>query len=398
MKAVILSDIHLGRYKYGKMDTEIGVDTRTVDILKNMSQVTEFAIDKKVDIVIITGDLYHIKRPDQIFRRLMAREIEKMLKNNLEVFIMLGNHDQGRTKAHDLVEFVELSSQIPNLHVIESPITHFLTKHDTLLSFFPFPNKIDQNIKKEEFHKHEIDTINDLQEKAGGLENYKYKLFFGHFGTDASKLSNSVDLGQVSQGKAIPLKIFDKNVWTKVYLGDIHKHQELNGFCRHMGSLCKVDFGEEGESKGFYYYEDGKDEFIEVEDRNFMTIEADLTGDMQDKFNTLEEIIKTEPMLQKSITRLKLTLKSIDKKIIPIDELEKKLREKSWNYVGKSITEIQEDDKSELSVKEMAELDHMDIFHKYLESQKEESKKEVYDIMVEEGKIILDEVLNIEVK
>ena len=400
MKAVILSDIHLGRYKYGKMNTELGIDTRTQDIVHNLNEAIKFAINKKVDMIIITGDLYHIKRPDQIFRRIMSHCIEKMLESKLKVFIILGNHDQGRTKGHDLVELVELSSQIPNLHVIEHPRTQLVGKDGDykLLTFFPHPNKIENNIKREDFHNYQIKEINELQDISKNILNAKYKLFFGHFGTDCSKLGNSVDLGQVSKGNVVPLSIFDKDVWTRVYLGDIHKQQELNGFCRHVGSLCKVDFGEEGEKKGFYFYEDGKDEFIEVKDRNFMTIEADLTGDIQEKFNTLEQIAKVEPNIKESITRLKLTIKAIDRKIIPIEDLEKLLREKSWNYIGKTITEIHDDDKSELSVKEMAELDHMDIFHKYLEGQKEDNKKEVFDIMVEEGKKILDDVLNIEVK
>ena len=104
MKAIILSDIHLGRYKYGKMDIQQGIDTRTQDILNNIDQMIEYAIKNKVDIIIITGDLYHIKRPDQVFRRLLTQKIEKMLANKFEVFIILGNHDQGRTKGHDLVE------------------------------------------------------------------------------------------------------------------------------------------------------------------------------------------------------------------------------------------------------------------------------------------------------
>ena len=119
MKAVILSDIHLGRYKYGKIDVELGYDTRTHDILNNIDQVIEYAAKQNADMIIITGDFYHIKRPDQIFRRLMSQKIEKMLSFDFDVYLMLGNHDQGRTKGHDLVEFVELSSQISNLHVIE---------------------------------------------------------------------------------------------------------------------------------------------------------------------------------------------------------------------------------------------------------------------------------------
>ncbi len=396
MKAVILSDIHLGRYKYGKMDVELGIDTRTQDILQNIDQTIDYAIEEKADMIIMTGDFYHIKKPDQTFRRLLTKRIERMIHCGFDVYMMLGNHDQGRTKGHDLVELVELSAQIPKLHVIEKEENYLLASKDTLLCFFPFINRIEMNIKREDFHDYQIKRIKAIQQKAF-VSDVKNKLFFGHFGTDASKIGNSMDLGQLSQGKTIPLSIFDKKVWTKVYLGDIHKHQEMNEFCRHMGSIAKVDFGEEGESKGFYFYEDGEDKFVEIEDRNFMTFEDDFVDDPE-RINAMFPVIAVDPLIQESITRLKLRVKSIDMKLLDIDSLEKVLRERSWHYVGKSITQVYEEDNTELSVKEMAELDHMDIFKKYLESQKEDHKKEVFDIMVEEGKQILDEVLNVEVK
>ena len=396
MKAIILSDIHLGRYKYGKMDLQQGIDTRTQDILNNIDQMIEYAIKNKADIIIITGDLYHIKRPDQVFRRLLTQKIEKMLANKFEVFIILGNHDQGRTKGHDLVELVELSSQILNLHVIEKEEIHYIQKYNALLCFFPYINRIEMDVKKEDFYEYQIEHIKKMQEKAS-VSNAKNKLFFAHFGTDRSELGNSVDLGQISIGKTIPLKIFDEKVWTKVYLGDIHKHQELNDFCRHMGSWCKVDFGEEGEVIGFYHYEDGNDKFVEIEDRPFITIEEDLSKDAT-KIDVLYQIIKMEPGLKNAITRLKLKIRAIDRKILDIDSLEKLLKEQSWNYVGKTLTEINDENSVEITVKEMAELNHADVFLKYIENKKSESEEDVYKIIVEEGKKALEQVLNIEEK
>lgn len=385
MEMVSISDIHLGRYKYGKMN-ESGFDLRTQDILDNIQAALDYAVENKIKIVQILGDFYHMKRPPQIFRRLLTAKIRWALDKGIKVFLLLGNHDQGKSHGHDLVELVELSSQIENLVVIEKPTA--IEVDDSIFCFMPHVNVFDENIENKKFFDYVISSIQDLSKQAQKSEK-KNKYFFGHYGTDKSAAGKSFDMGMDEKcNRVLPLSIFDKNIWTKVYLGDIHKPQEMNDFCRHVGSIAKVDFGEEGETKGFYHTKDDKDEFIPLNDREFKTISINLLDDARSQMEEACEKIQ-DLDLSKSIVRLKIAIKDTDKNIVSFSGIEKYLKEVSWNYVGKMIQEIQQD-KTEIKIEQNEELNYVSMFKNYVEQLDIEYKQEV----IEAGEKILSDILN----
>jgi DNA repair exonuclease SbcCD nuclease subunit len=397
MKAVIISDTHLGKYKYGKVDVRTGLDLRTNDILKNIDSSIDFAIENKVDCFFIDGDFYHIKKPAPIFRKLLAARFGRILSSKIKLFLVLGNHDQGKTIGHDLVELFEMGSHIENLYVIDKP--QMIEIEDCALCFLPHVNKIEFNLERDSYFEFFINSVKELTESAKSSKK-KQKLFFGHFGTDKSVTGNSFDLGFVKDKseRVVPLDSFDKEVWTKVYLGDIHLQQELNSFCRHVGSIARVDFGEESDQKGFYFYDNGKDSFIKLDDRKFKTLEVDLTNNARETMGEFCSKVQDED-LKDSIVRIKITVKSSDRVLISFKALEEYLKENSWNYIGKSITEINDNDlEIEMMNEEDHELNHMDVFEKFMEMTKYKIDEKIYNDVMIEGKKILSEIINTSVK
>jgi DNA repair exonuclease SbcCD nuclease subunit len=385
MEMVLLSDIHLGRYKYGKMNN-LGYDSRTQDILDNIQQALNYAHQNKISTVMILGDFYHTKRPAQIFRRLLSSKIEWALDRHIKIYLLLGNHDQGKSHGHDLVELVELSTQIENLYVIDQPTA--IEVEDSIFCFMPHVNPFDANIEAKQFHDYVITNIKSLTEKAVQSKK-KFKYFFGHYATDKSVAGQSFDMGMDEKcNRVLPLAIFDKNVWTKVYLGDIHKQQEMNFFCRHVGSIAKVDFGEEGEKKGFYFVRDAEDTFIEIEDREFKTLFVDLLDDPRQQMAGFCESVQ-DLDLSKSIVRLKAVIREKDKSLINFTGLEQFLEEESWNYIGKSIQEVREE-QSEIKIKHNEELNYVEMFRSYVEQSEIDLKEEV----LKAGEEILADIIN----
>jgi DNA repair protein SbcD/Mre11 len=383
MKFCLISDIHLGRYKYGKLD-ESGVDTRTNDILDNVQQTIDYCIDNNIKTLFILGDLYHTKKPAQIFRRMLTSKIKYALSNNIIVYILLGNHDQGRTHGHDLVELAEISSQIENLEIIDEP--KIIETDDSLLCFLPHVNQFDLNIPNEKFHDYLIDNIKNMSKEVK-KRNKKYNYFFGHFGTDKSFAGKSFDVGSDEKcSRILPINIFDPMVWTHVYLGDIHKQQELNSICSHVGSIAKVDFGEEGEKKGFYIVDKDEHEFVELNDRQFKTFILDLTNkEIEIKFK-IDEFLQSlnNQDLSKTIVRFRVIINELDKKIIDLSNLEDYFKEKSWNYIGKNIQEIKE--KREDIVLEAGEdINYISLFRDYISKLDIENK----DVIEKFGEEIL---------
>lgn len=382
---VLLSDIHLGRYKYGKMN-EDGFDSRTQDILDNIQQALDYAYINEIDTIAILGDFYHTKHPAQIFRRLLSSKFKWVLDKGIKLYLLLGNHDQGKSHGHDLVEFVELSSQIENLHVIEQASS--IETEDSILCFMPHVNIFDLNIDSKDFFDFVIKEIARLT-KIARESKKKFKYFFGHYATDKSVAGKGFDMGMDEKcSRVLPLNIFDQSVWTGVYLGDIHNPQSLNSFCKHVGSIAIVDFGEEGETKGFLHVIDDKDKFIKVNDREFKTLSVDLSKNVRQSMEDFCTAVQ-ELDLSESIVRLKVIIKTEDKNIINFTGIEEYLKESCWNYLGKDIQEIKED-RNDIKIQHNEELNYVTMFRNYVEQTAFERKKEI----LQAGEKILAETIS----
>jgi len=391
MKGLFCSDPHIGRYKYGKVNERTGNDTRSEDVLKNFDEIIDHAIEKKVQVFVAGGDFYHIKKPQDIYKKLLAKRFERILNAKIQLILLVGNHDQGRTAAHNLSEIFELNSQIPLLHIVEEPkVIHF---DDAELYILPYVNRFDLNLSKEVFPKFQLEHIRKFAKQAA--KNNKLHYFFGHFATSLSKSANSFDLGSLTDlenSEIVDIKEFDKKIWTKVYLGHIHKHQEMNDFCKHSGSTARVDFGEELEEKGFYYFEDKKDEFVELNDRKFKTLDLNLFVDdprkeMEKFCNDIQDLD-----LKQTITRLRVKIKAKDRKLIKFEGVENYLKEETWSYIGKNVTEIQ-GDREDIRLETSEDLNYVNIFNEYI--KKISLDESLLELVKKEGEKVLIESMEI---
>jgi DNA repair protein SbcD/Mre11 len=97
---------------------------------------------------------------------------------------------------------------------------------------------------------------------------------------------------------AVPKNILADPRWDYVALGHIHKHQNLTDGridappVVYSGSIERIDFGEEGDPKGFCWVELSRDEtkweFVKVKARPFVT----LRGDLRESVNPTQDTIK----------------------------------------------------------------------------------------------------------
>jgi exonuclease SbcD len=110
-------------------------------------------------------------------------------------------------------------------------------------------------------------------------------------------------------------------VFNYVALGHIHRHQVLNEKppVVYAGSLERIDFGDESDSKGFYLVKIDPDSdsgqrkvsygFQQVEGRRFITIEVDLLPkDTEPTETVLKAIAKNEGNVKGAIVRLEINL------------------------------------------------------------------------------------------
>ena len=88
MKFLIILDPHLS-----DTSPRSRTETYTEDILDKLKESFIIAVQKKVDHVIIPGDMYHNKAANRVSYRLTQRVMEIINLANVSVIIVPGNHD-----------------------------------------------------------------------------------------------------------------------------------------------------------------------------------------------------------------------------------------------------------------------------------------------------------------
>lgn len=90
MKILHCSDIHLGKKPFGTKEFS---QKRYLDFFKAFDEMVDIAIDEKVDLFIVAGDLFDKKEltPDTLER--CEKSFQKLKNREIKVFLIEGNHD-----------------------------------------------------------------------------------------------------------------------------------------------------------------------------------------------------------------------------------------------------------------------------------------------------------------
>jgi DNA repair exonuclease SbcCD nuclease subunit len=84
VKFAHISDIHLGAWRNERIN-ELGY--------KAFEEAVNYFIDKEVDFVVISGDLYDVSNPKVEVIDLATRELKKLIDNGIPVYGIMGSHD-----------------------------------------------------------------------------------------------------------------------------------------------------------------------------------------------------------------------------------------------------------------------------------------------------------------
>jgi exonuclease SbcD len=159
--------------------------------------------------------------------------------------------------------------------------------------------------------------------------------------------------------------------WDYVALGHIHKHQSLNGGTYppvvYAGSLERIDFGEEGQPKGFCWVElaRGKTtwEFVEVRARPFVTIRADVRAAPDPLLEIQGEVTQVD--LAGAVVRLILQLRA-DQEPLVHDRDVRALLSDAY-FVGGISREVEREARVRLGNLAPEEMTDQELLEKYLE-------------------------------
>lgn len=244
MKILHTSDLHIGKY-IGTYDLK--EDTEYV-----LNQVVDTAIRERVEVVLISGDVFDRPNPSEEAIKMYVSFLKGLLDKNIKVIAISGNHDSGiRLSAYKAIlgkgYFVEGEFNSPmrkvSLNDEYGPVNFYL------LPFFT-PFIVKSNLKLEKGLEN-YDLAMDEIIKRENIDTSQRNIILAHQFVAGFKFGGSEEDFSYSNGDeknvaGVGIISLDKfQNFDYVALGHIHKPQKISReTIRYSGSLLKYKTSE----------------------------------------------------------------------------------------------------------------------------------------------------------
>jgi exonuclease SbcD len=274
----------------------LGMSTRLLDFLTAFDWVVEFALTEGVDLVLFAGDAYKSRDPSQTHQREFARRVARLAEHGVTVFLLVGNHDlpnaPGRATALDIFSTL----RVADTHVGDVLATHQVKTRSGPLQIVALPWIRRGALLSREEHRGksigelvryvEEELTRRLIEQAEALDPEVPAVLVGHV-TVAGAITSSEQSMMIGRDPVLQHSVVANCAFDYVALGHIHRHQQLGTAppVVYAGSLQRVDFSEEKDTKGFCLVDlDAQQprgaraswQFIPVPVRAFITIDVEI--------------------------------------------------------------------------------------------------------------------------
>lgn len=244
MKILHTSDLHIGKY-IGTYDLK--EDTEYV-----LNQVVDTAIRERVEVVLISGDVFDRPNPSEEAVKMYVSFLKQLLDKNIKVIAISGNHDSGiRLSAYKEIlgkgYFIEGEFNSPmrkvSLNDEYGPVNFYM------LPFFT-PFIVKSNLKLEKGLEN-YDLAMDEIIKRENIDTSQRNIILAHQFVAGFKFGGSEEDFSYSNGDeknvaGVGIISLDKfQNFDYVALGHIHKPQKISReTIRYSGSLLKYKTSE----------------------------------------------------------------------------------------------------------------------------------------------------------
>lgn len=253
-KALLFADAHIAQHKRST--------DRMNDCVEALRWTLQTAVDNNIKHVLFAGDLFHDRQKIDVLTYQKTFEVfEQFLcgESQLEVFLLMGNHDMFHFQRWDVSSLNPLR-QLPGVVVVDKPCS--LMVGTQLVGFLPYthdPIK-DVEVVKEDWLKNH---------KKLSLKQTMPKVLVGHVAIDGAVwnikfgTTSEVTIEHDGDMMVVGPEIFDW--WDRVWLGHYHAEQKLTNRIEYLGSPLQLSFGEAFQKKHILIYDfiKKKSEYIE---------------------------------------------------------------------------------------------------------------------------------------
>ncbi len=282
MRIVHFADLHIGVETYGRPLPELGWSTRMQDFLDAFDALVDYSIRERVDAVIFAGDAYKAREPSQTHQREFATRIRRLSQAEIPTFLLVGNHDLPNAEGRAHVLEIYRTLGVPHVYVGDGASLKAAQGRPQVIptrdgplqvASLPWPqvsrllaNRDDVATMSIEQQQNEIERLltEQVAKQAAQLDpdlpailtcHVSLNEFLVRKGMEDRKDSAAwmtVGSAPTMLKSSLSPKSFDY-----IALGHHHNNLDLteNTPCWYAGSMQPVDFGEEGQKKGFMTFE-----------------------------------------------------------------------------------------------------------------------------------------------
>jgi exonuclease SbcD len=389
MKIIHFADLHLGVETYGHIDPANGLSTRLNDFLSALDRLVDYALENRVDLVLFCGDAYKSREPSQTQQREFARRINRLVTNDIPIFLLTGNHDLpnavGRATATEIFDTLA----VKNVYVSNRPDIYRIPTRsgDVQIASLPWLRR-SALLSKEDTKNLDFDQINQRLQQiltniitatVPRLDPTLPSILAAHVWVSGAKVGSESAM-TIGQEHVLLLSNVAHPAFDYIALGHIHKHQVMSSSppVVYAGSLERLDFSDEEDEKGFYVVEIDRDgasgerrvsfDFHPVSGRRFLTVNLEIgPQDIDPTSTVLRAMAERVKKINGSIVRLNIRLPAEIEGQLRDGEIRNAVKDAHHLTVAKDIKR-----ETRLRLGEWAaeEITPLDALKTYLESKK----------------------------
>ena len=398
------ADLHLGVETYGRIDPTTGLSSRLGDFLEAFDQLVDYALNNDIDLILFCGDAYKSRDPSQTYQREFAKRIRRLVEKDKQVFLLAGNHDLpnaiGRATSVEIFDTLN----VKNVIVANTPQTYRIETGKGAVQIVALPwvrygkllSRVDtKNLSLAQLNQklQEILT-NWINAQADALDPRIPAILAGHLSHSEATVG-SEKIMTVGRDYFLLRSNIANPSFDYVALGHMHRRQTVAHPVPvvYPGSLQSIDFGDEGDEKGFYVVQIDeaapkgrrlKDyEFHSIKTRCFLTIEVDANTD-DPTATVLQAIAKKDT--KDAIVRTYIKVSAANEGLIQESEIRKALREAYFFAINK---EIEREHRTRLGGQPIEGMTPLQALKLYLESKK--TPKEREKLLLEYGERLIQQ-------
>jgi len=324
IKVLHLSDIHLGSgFSHGRVNPETGLNTRFEDFISTLKQCIDRAIQTPVDLVVFGGDAFPDATPPPYIQEAFANQFRRLADAHISTVLLVGNHDQHAQGQGGASLSIYRTLGVPGFVVGDRLMTHTIDTPNGPVQVITLPWLTRSALlTRPETENLSISDVNQLlcdrlrvalEGEIRCLDPEVPTILLAHAMIDTACYGAERFLA-VGKGFTLPVALLVRDCFDYVALGHVHRHQVL---CEqppvvYPGSIERVDFSEEKETKGFVLVELARHhtrfEFCPLTVRPFRTIEVNLEAAEDPQARLLEALQPDQ--IQDAVIRLIYQIRS----------------------------------------------------------------------------------------